>query len=199
LLLEEVNNSGAIRSSVALSQFTGRDIRVSFPESRVAPLPEVVSFLGGEETTVGGVYIGIQGDLQGAILQVFPGANLPLIDDILHHRPEGTTLAIADIDYSALSEVGNVLAASFIAAIADATGLAVTPEVPEIAVDMCLPVVDSVLARFALQGEQILLTEAVIYGEGIENVVCHFVLFLEPDSLRRLVEVLEDGARVEAG
>ena len=193
-LLEEVNTSGAIRSSVALSQLTGRDIRVGFPESRIAPLTEVVTFLGGEEATVGGIYVAIQGELRGAILQVFPAANLPVIDDLLHGRPEGTTRSVADIDSSALSEVGNVLAASFLAAIADATGLCVVPEVPEIAIDMCLPVIDSVLARFALPGEQILLTNAVIYGDGIENVVCHFVLFLEPDSLERLVDVLESGA-----
>ncbi len=154
----------------------------------------MVTFLGGEEATVGGIYIGIQGELQGAILQVFPAANLPVIDDLLHGRPEGTTRSVADIDSSALSEVGNMLAASFLAAIADATGLTVAPEVPEIAIDMCLPVIDSVLARFSLSGDNILLTNAVIYGDGIENVVCHFVLFLEPDSLERLVDVLESGA-----
>ena len=55
---------------------------------------------------------------------------------------------------------------------------------------MCLPVIDAVLARFNQPGDKLLMTEAVILGEGAENVVCHQVLFLEPDSLRRLMAAL---------
>ena len=39
--------------------------------------------------------------------------------------------------------MGNILASCFINAMADADHLNVTPEVPEISIDMCLPVIDS--------------------------------------------------------
>ena len=47
------------------------------------------------------------------------------------------------------------------------------------------------LARFNQPGDRILLTDAILYGDGMENVVCHQVLFLEPESLVRLMDALE--------
>ena len=111
----------------------------------------------------------------------------------MHGRQVGTTRELASVDLSAMCEMGNILAASFINTMADSTNLMVAPGVPEISVDMCLPVIDSVLAHFNQPGDEILITEAIIYGSGSENVVCHLVLFLEPDSLKKLMDALEAG------
>jgi chemotaxis protein CheC len=152
--------------------------------------------MGGDEVTVGGIYVGIGGDLSGGVLLVLPEKNLLSIDDMLHGRPAGTRTELVEVDPSGLSEMGNILAACFVNSIADAARLQLGPEVPEISIDMCLPVIDSVLARFNQPGEKILLTEAVIYGADMRTVVCHLLLFLEPDSFRRLLDELaiEHGA-----
>jgi two-component system chemotaxis sensor kinase CheA len=194
-LLEDVNNQGAIQASMSLSQLTGQEIRVSFPESRLVAIKDVAEAMGGEERVVGGMYVGIQGDLAAGMLLVIPEANLLVLDDLLHQRPAGTTRNVSDVDLSAISEMGNLLAACFLNAMADAAHLALSPEVPEISIDMCLPVIDSVLARFNQPGDTLLLTEAVIYVGGSENVVCHQVLFLEPDSYRRLMTALAAAER----
>ncbi|HUI71534.1 MAG TPA: chemotaxis protein CheW [Spirochaetia bacterium] len=185
--LEMVHNAGAIQASISLSQLVGREIQVSFPESRMVPIGEVADLMGGDEAPVGGIYVGVGGDITGGILLVFPQKNLLAIDDVLHGRPAGTSSEPAQLDLSGLSEVGNILACCFINAFADADGLMVHAEVPEISIDMCLPVVDSVLARFNQQGEKILLTEAVVYAGDMQKVVCHQLLFLEPESLTRLM------------
>jgi|GEM_PF-169206 len=189
-LLEEVHNAGAIQASISLSQFTGQEIRVSFPESRMVPIRDVAELLGGEEATVGGIYVGVSGELIGGILLVIPEANLLKIDDMLHGRPVGTAKQVTDVDISAMSELGNILSCCFINAIADSENIAANAEVPEMSIDMCLPVIDSVVARFNQPGESLLLTEASIYGGGMNDVVCHQLLFMEPDSLRRLMETL---------
>ena len=189
--LEVVNNTSAIQASMSLSQFTGREIRVSFPESRLIPIGQVGETMGGDEASVGGIYIEVQGDLRGGILLVLPFNNLLEMEDLVHGRPVGTTTELSNVDLSAMCEMGNILSASFINTMADSTGLMVAPGVPEISVDMCLPVIDSVLAHFNQPGDEILITEAVIYGSGTENVVCHLVLFLEPDSLKKLMNALE--------
>ena len=128
------------------------------------------------------------------MLLVIPEANLLVLDDMLHRRPVGTTQDLGSIDLSGISEIGNLLASCFLNAMADAAHLSLKPEVPEISVDMCLSVIDSVLARFNQPGDKLLLTEAVIYGSGSENVVCHQMLFLEPDSMRRLMDALSAAA-----
>ncbi len=116
------------------------------------------------------------------MLLVIPEAYLLMIDDLLHRRPRGTSTQVSEVDLSGISEMGNILSSCFINAMADAARLTSPPRCPEISIDMCLPVIDSVLARFNQPGDKLLLTEAVIYGGGLENVVCHQVLFLEPAS-----------------
>ncbi|HYW84088.1 MAG TPA: chemotaxis protein CheC, partial [Spirochaetia bacterium] len=198
--LEDLHNAAAIQASLSLSQLMGQEIRVSFPESRLVPLTDVAPLIGGDEATVGGIYVGIGGDINGGALLVFPEKSLLSVDDMLHGRPAGTRRELADVDLSGLSEMGNILAACFINPIADAARLRVQPEVPETSVDMCLPVIDSVLARFNQPGDRILLTEAVIYGADMRTVVCHQLLFLEPDSFQRLLRELtvDHGAALAA-
>jgi chemotaxis protein CheY-P-specific phosphatase CheC len=82
---------------------------------------------------------------------------------------------------------------------ADAAHLTLNPEVPEISIDMCLSVIDSVLARFNQPGEKMLLTDAIIYRGGMENMMCHQVLFLEPESLRKLMNALAASVAAVAG
>jgi chemotaxis protein CheC len=130
------------------------------------------------------------------MLLVIPENVVLAIDDMLRGRPSGTA-TLADVDLSSISEMGNLVTSSFISAMADAAHIGLHLEVPGINVDMCLSAIDSVLARFNQPGDQLLLTDAAIYGGGIEKAVCHQIMFLEPDSLKRLLEAL--AANVNAG
>jgi len=189
-LLEEVNNQGAIQASISLSQLSGQEVRVSFPESRLVPLKDVADLLGGEESTVAGLYIGVQGDIVAGMLLVIPDTVLLPLDDMLRGRPAGSAKTLDDVDLSSISEMGNIVTSCFVSAMADAAHIGLHLEVPEINIDMCLPAIDSVLARFNQPGDQLLLTEAAIYGGGMDNLVCHQIMFLEPDSMKRLMEAL---------
>jgi two-component system chemotaxis sensor kinase CheA len=192
-LLEEIHNSGALGASLAMSKLTGREIRVSFPESVMVSLSEVADMLGGEERPVGGIYVGLTGDLTGAIMLVIPEEQLTTCNDLLHHYPGGEPNEAGRVDCSALSEMGNILAASFVNALADETGMAIKADVPEMSIDMCLAVIDSVLALFNQPGDLILLTTAQIFYSSNEELVCHLLMFLEPESLKDLLQVLARG------
>ena len=192
-LLEEINNEGAVQASMALSRLTSREIRVSFPESQIIKLGEIPDLLGGPEAPVGGIYVGIEGDLEGGIMMVLPATGMLAFHDQMYGHPQGTCQCIEQVDMSAISELGNILAASFINAISNGTKLTVKSDSPEISVDMCEPVIDSVLARFSQPGERILFTKALIYSEGSDEVACHLLMFLVPESMRALSEVLLDG------
>jgi chemotaxis protein CheY-P-specific phosphatase CheC/chemotaxis signal transduction protein/two-component sensor histidine kinase len=193
-LLEEIHNAGAIQASVSLTELTEAEIRVSFPESRLVPLGEVSELLGGPESPVGGVYVGVAGDLEAGILLVVPLAHLLALDDLLHRRPEGTAGCIEDTDTSALSEAANLIAAAFVNAMAAAAKLRLGMLVPEISVDMCEAVIDSVLARFDRAGERVLLTQAEIAWGSRSPMGCELLVFLAPASLERLVAALQAGA-----
>jgi chemotaxis protein histidine kinase CheA/chemotaxis protein CheY-P-specific phosphatase CheC len=189
-LLEQVHNTGAIQASISLSQMTGQEIRVSFPESKLVTIGEVAELLGGEEKATGGIYVGLEGKLAGGILMVLPAENLQRFHDFLYRRPSGSCTALEEVDLSGISELGNVLSASFINAMCDQTGLDTKASAPEISVDMCLSVIDAVLSRFNQPGEQLLLTKTIVFSGDSEEVGCHLLMFLEPESLTRLLDVL---------
>ena len=193
-LLEELHNAGAIQASMSLTELTGAEIRVSFPESRLVPLGGVSELLGGAESAVGGVYVGVAGDLDAGILLVVPLAHLLALDDLLHRRPEGTAERIEDTDTSALSEAANLIAAAFVNAMAGTAKMRLGMMVPEISVDMCEAVLDSVLARFDRAGDRVLLTQAEIAWGSRSPMGCELLVFLEPSSLHRLVAALQAGA-----
>lgn len=198
-LLEEVHNAGAIQASIALGQLTNDQVAVSFPESQLVALSEVATVLGGEEKSVGGIYVGLSGDLSGGLLLALPGENLPRFHELMYRQPPGSCPSIAEADMSAIQEVGNIIAASFINAVADAAGLCVRLEPPEVSVDMCAAVVDSVLARFNQPGERLLLTTAVVLSGHAREAVCQLLLFLEPESLSRLTTALAAGEAAGVG
>jgi chemotaxis protein CheC len=189
-LLEEIHNAGAIQASMAVSKLTGQEIRVSFPESQIITLSDVANNLGGEEVPVGGIYVGLAGELSGGMLIVLPEEHLLKFHEFLYRQQSGTCTSLEEVDFSGISELGNILSASFICAMSDETKLGIKNEAPEIIVDMCLSVIDSVLARFNQPGERILLTKALLFISESEEVVCHLLMFLEPESLQRLIDVL---------
>ena len=106
----------------------------------------------------------------------------------MYHREAGSCISLEDVDLSGISELGNILSASFINAISDETQRRIKSEPAEISVDMCQSVIDSVLARFNLPGERVLLTKALLFSSGTEEVVCHLLMFMEPDSLNAMID-----------
>lgn len=197
--IEEINTAGAITASMSMTQFMNRDIRVSFPDTKIVQLSNVAEELGGEEAPVGGIFVKIKGDISGGLLLVLPMEQVFVFSDLIYRRETGTTKEITEDEMSGLIEMGNILSASFIRAMADTTKLAVNQDVPEMSMDMCLSVIDSILARFNQPGDRILLTEAKLYYSEMEQAVCHLLLFLDPDSMQRLGDALVGEVREGVG
>ncbi|UCF97560.1 MAG: chemotaxis protein CheW [Spirochaetaceae bacterium] len=189
---EEILIDGAVQASQAISELLKRDIRVGFPESKIVPIGDVAAALGGEEIPVGGIFVEIEGDIKGGTLMVLPESYMRQFGDLLLGREAGMTTEIGDEERSALKETGNILSASFVGAISDATGLDIRLRVPELGMDMCLAVIDAVLARFNQPGKHTLLIEADLYYAEAEQVVCHLLILLERDSLQRLMTEVAD-------
>jgi chemotaxis protein CheY-P-specific phosphatase CheC/chemotaxis signal transduction protein len=184
---DEILVGGAVNASRALSDLLNREFRVSFPETKIFPLGEVATALGGEELPVCGVLVRISGDIEGGSLLLLPLANALSFCDLLLGREAGATTQLGEEEVSALRETGNILSASFIGALADETELDLRLRVPEAREDMCLAVIDSVLAGFSQPGAHALLIEADVFYADREQVVCNLLIVLERESMERLL------------
>jgi chemotaxis protein CheC len=98
-------------------------------------------------------------------------------------------LAYTEMELSALCEIGNILAGSYLSSLGDLTGLKLSPSVPSIAVDMAGAILSYGLLQFGTMGDDALLIDTT-FLEGGQNAQGHFFLIPDPDSFEKLFRAL---------
>jgi len=86
-------------------------------------------------------------------------------------------------------ELGNILSATYLNALAMFTQLTFLPSVPALAIDMAGAVLDAILAQFGEIADHVLVLETQFVRDQ-EEVVGHFFLLPEPDSLNTILAAL---------
>ncbi|HEY2161369.1 MAG TPA: chemotaxis protein CheC [Solirubrobacteraceae bacterium] len=127
--LREVANIGSGHAATALSQLLGRPVEIGYSEAMLTILAEAIDQIGAPMSRSALVDTPIQGD-GGTVLLVFPDETGEELCRLL-----GTTLA-DELGLTALQEVGNILATSYLNAIVEMTGMELEPEPPTVEVDL---------------------------------------------------------------
>lgn len=149
-----------INSSISgLSEMVGQEVRVTSLDPRQQDAGKVHDLLGGPETMIIGVYLGIQGTAPGQLLLAFePDTAFKLID-MLMTQPEGTTTEIGEMEESVLGEMGNLMGAFFLTVLGDNTEGQFMPTPPLIINDMAGAVIDAILAQMMLEADDVMAVE----------------------------------------
>lgn len=188
-LLREVSNIGSGHAATALSQLLGRRILLNVPRVQVLLISDVPDVVGGPETPVAGLFFRIFGQAAGSILILLPqDSALLLVRDILKQEVSAGP-SLQEMEASALKEVGNILAGSYLNAIGQMLHLALIPSVPGLALDMAGAVLDTMLIELSRQGETALLIETEFLSES--TITGHFFLLPDPDSLDLILTILQ--------
>lgn len=190
--LKEIGNIGAGNAATALSKMVGKRVNMEVPLVRVIPLKEVPEWLGGPEKEVLGVYLSVFGALTGHILFVMTIDDALkimhiLLGDMAPSRDQ--ILEMDELASSAMGEIGNILSSSYLAALADFTGLHLNHSVPSIAVDMAGAIVDIVLIEISQHSDYALLIETVFVEEE-DRITGYFMLIPDTGSLEIILQAL---------
>lgn len=180
--LREVSNIGVGHAATALSQMIGRRIELFVPRVLVTPLAEVPACLGGAETMMAGIFLGILGDTRGSIMLLFPKESACRLCGLLTGREQ--TLLESQEAVSSLKEVGNILASAYLNALGELIGKTLLPSVPGFAYDMAGALVDTLLIDVGRKSDLALMVETEFGGEidsdtGIRG---HFFLIPDPET-----------------
>ena len=132
--LREIGNIGAGNAATALSQIINRKIDMSVPRLNILPLSEVPDVVGGADTMVAGVYLRVFGPAPSSILFLLPRDSAFSLVDMAMGRERGTTDILNAMDESALMEIGNILAGSFLNALSYFTKMTLLPSLPALAI-----------------------------------------------------------------
>lgn len=187
-ILKELGNIGAGNAATALSSMISKKVNMNVPNVRILEFDEVSTILGGEENLIVGIYFELKEDIIGNIMFALDIDSSINLSNLLYNRKkEGKTLD--DMDISALSEVGNILASSYANSLSSLTGLKIYISVPSISVDMAGAILSVPAIQFGVTSDYALMIET-IFEEG-DNLVEGNLFFLpDPKSFEKILSAL---------
>ena len=96
---------------------------------------------------------------------------------------------IDEMGYSAMTEIGNIMAASYVNAIASLTGLSINISVPSICMDMLGAIISVPAIHYANVSDKIIFISDEFGGTGGE-LSSHILMIPDIESLKRIMENL---------
>lgn len=181
--LRELSNMGVGTAATALSQMLGQDVGLSVPRALALPLADAVDAAGAPEQVVTGIVIPIVGDLQALILLLIPAQDAETLCGLLGIQAD------SEDGRSALSEIGNILGASYMHALAAATALELDLAPPQIGTDLLASIVSAVLVAGAGETDTALVLDTAL---DLADHPCSVSMLLVPigNSIARLLAPL---------
>src|SRR5690606_7791119 len=133
-------------------------VDMNVPRVSVVPFDKIAEYLGGGDGVVATIFLRVEGDAPGnmfLLLDLDSAKNLVAqLIGIESDQPDFT-----EIELSALQEIGNILAGSYLSSLADFTQLKLQPSVPAIAVDMALAILSYGLIELGRSGDYALVID----------------------------------------
>ena len=96
----------------------------------------MASFLGGADRVVAAVYLELKEDLKGSIVMIFPKNDAITLIDLINGKNKSADKEWNEFEISALKEIGNITAGTYLGALAKLLNYKISCSVPYLAVEM---------------------------------------------------------------
>lgn len=183
-VLCEVGNIGAGHAANSLSQLLLLPVDLDVPEVQILDYETAAKSLGGAENYVTALLLQYDGDLTGMIMFVFQNEFSESIIKCLIDDGDDEEMA-----QSALKEIGNIMASSYVNAIADMTGLRINVSIPYLSRDMVGSILSVPAIYFSNISDKIILIDTTFKNKAISGVG-NVLMLPEIDALKKLLTSL---------
>jgi chemotaxis protein CheC len=188
-VLSEIGNIGAGNAATALSHILADRVMMSVPELKIIDVNSMTTILGGPENEMVGILVNMTNDVEGMLLFLLEKDFICLLINVLMDKNIEGFADISEIDMSAIMEIGNILAGSYVSAICMMTNLNIRLSTPQIAVDMVGAILSYPAAYFGIMGDKLLFIEEEFFS-GKNKIKSHLLIMPEPKSLNLILESL---------
>lgn len=187
-VLKELGNIGAGNAATSLATITSKKINMDVPNVKILEFKDLSEMLGGEENLIAGIYFELSGDILGNIMFALDISSSINLTKILFNRDEKKE-DLDEMDMSALAEVGNILASSYVNALSSLTNLNIVISVPSVCLDMAAAILSVPAIQSGYVSDHALLIENV-FEEGDKNVEGNFFFLPVLDSFQKILHTL---------
>ena len=187
-VLKEIGNIGAGNATTAIANMLGRKIDMNVPNIKLMEASKLGTAVGAEDQTIVGIFLEVQNDIEGSMMFLLdiPSARYLVNRLMMMDMPEDKPFD--EMELSALKEIGNIIAGSYLSALSAMTGLVIVPSVPYIAVDMAASILSVPAIQFGQFGDNALLIQTEICADVAING--YFILMPEQDSYEKILTSL---------
>lgn len=185
-VLKEVSNIGTGNAIRALSSFLNNSISLNQPYIRMLDYEDVLNRLGGSDNVVVGLLLFLSGDIDGMIMLLLQEEFTLESLSILMGEHYEDLYEVDEMGSSALKELGNIMAASYINAIASLSNMSIHLSVPSIATDMIGSILSVPTIHFADISNRVLFMENE-FSLGEHHVNSSILLFAKDESIKRMM------------
>ncbi len=191
-VLKELGNIGSGNAASALSSLLGCDTDISVPAVKLLDFGDAINFLGGPEQIAIGMLVNLTGDIDGMMLYVLQHSCASKMTAAVFGSEIEDIMNMNEMERSFIGEVGNIMSASYINAIASLTGMTIDISVPQMQVDMVGAILSVPAVHFAQIGDKVIFIDDSFVIGGSE-VKSNMILIPEMASIDTLFTKLGVG------
>lgn len=187
-VLKEIGNIGAGNATTAIANMLSLRIDMSVPEVAFLPVENLGTAIGAEDDVIVGIMLGVEQDIDGSMMFLMDMTSAHHLVNRLMMRPDDYAEAFDEMDLSAIKEIGNIIAGSYLSALSGLTNLTIVPSVPFVAVDMAAAILSVPAVQFGTFGDNALMIQTQFSDDlGING---YFILMPEEDSYEKILKAL---------
>ncbi|MEE9167907.1 MAG: chemotaxis protein CheC [Candidatus Neomarinimicrobiota bacterium] len=195
-MLKEICSIATGNAANSLSTMSERRVDISLPNVMVESLDKVADIFGKREKDVSAVSFSVSGEISGSMALVFSYSQSVKIANILTKRNTSQDKNLDEMGQSALMELGNIVAGSYVRVLADGLKMRITYSIPGFDHDMIGVILDEIVVRLPTEVESAIVMESEFIIKE-ETFLGQLIFILEPSSLNSVVKAL--GSRDEQG
>lgn len=187
-VLKEIGNIGAGNATTAIASMLDLRLDMKVPQVKLLSFQELPSVVSEEDDAIVGIYLEVEHDISGSIMFIMDLPSAHFFINKIMMRDESYNEDFSEMDLSALKEIGNIIAASYLNAISSLTNMTITPSVPYLAIDMAGAILSVPAIQFGQYGDNALLIETK-FGDEVK-ISGYFILLPDIDSYAKILASL---------
>ena len=170
-VLKELGNIGAGNAVSAIANMLGMMIDMNVPSIRMMEASKLGTAVGAEDETIVGIFLEVCEDIEGSMMFLLDIPSARYLVSKLMMSDASSDKPFDEMELSALKEIGNIIAGSYLSALSSLTNLVIVPAI-----------------QFGQFGDNALLIQTEICAEVAING--YFILMPEQDSYEKILTSL---------
>lgn len=185
-VLREIGNIGSGSAATALSGLLGSEVDISVPSVKCLDFSDTINFMGGAEELVIGLLLNFTGEISGLIMYILKTEFAQTVLNAFYSKQLEDLTQMDEMDRSAICEVGNIMAGSYVNALSGLTGMSIDITVPSLCIDYAGAILSVPAVQYASLGDKVLFIDDNFKVSEGKSIKSNMIMVPDLDSLQTL-------------